>query len=89
MYPPCYYQSANDLMVTHALGQMMYVIYYTHPTVVGFESSVCYELLLTSLYIQLIDKANLQEREQIWKKNRKRLPQLSLHRSNITEHSLK
>ena len=31
MYPPCYYQSANDLTVTHALGQMMYMIYYTHP----------------------------------------------------------
>ena len=39
IYPPCYYQSANDLMVTHALGQMMYMIYYTNPTSVGFEHS--------------------------------------------------
>ena len=67
MFPQCYYQSANDLMVTHALGQMMYMIYYTHPSSIGFEHSVCYELLLNSLYIQQIDKANLQEREQILK----------------------
>ena len=71
MYPPCYYQSANDLMVTHAFAQMMYMIYYTHPTSVGFEHSVCYELLLTSLCIQQIDKANLQERKQILKGTKK------------------
>ena len=40
------------------------MIYYTHPTSVRFEHSVCYELPLISLYIQQIDKANLQEREQ-------------------------
>ena len=53
IHPPCYYQSANDVMVTHALGQMTYMIYYTHPTSVGFEHSVCYELLLSSLYIYI------------------------------------
>ena len=46
--PSMLYQSANDLMVTHALGQMMHMIYSTHPTSVGFQRSVWYELLLTS-----------------------------------------
>ena len=37
--------SANDLMATTALGQMMNMIYYTHLISAGFEHFVCYELL--------------------------------------------
>ena len=37
---------------------------------------------------QKIDKANSQEREQLLKEKQKTLLQLSLYRSNITEHSL-
>ena len=43
-----------------------------------------------SLIEQQIDKAKLQEREQLLKeKKRKKLPQISLYRSNTIEHSLK
>ena len=38
---------------------------------------------------QQIDQANLQEREQLLKKKRKKLPQIFLYRSNTIEHSLK
>ena len=37
---------------------------------------------------QKVDKANSQEREQLLKEKQKTLLQLSLYRSNITEHSL-
>ena len=41
-----------------------------------------------SLIEQQIDKANLQEREQLLKE-KKKLPQIFLYCSNATEHSLK
>ena len=41
-----------------------------------------------SLIEQQIDKANLQQREQRLKE-KKKLPQISLYRSNTIEHSLK
>ena len=63
MCPPGYYQSANGLMVAHALGHMMYGytllvpmlvhIAGTHLTSVGFEHSVCHESLLTSFIMLL------------------------------------
>ena len=42
-----------------------------------------------SLIAQKIDKANLQETEQLLKEKRKKLPQISFYRSNTIEHSLK
>ena len=42
-----------------------------------------------SLIEQQINKANLQEREQLLKEKRKKLPQTSLYCSNTIEHSLK
>ena len=41
-----------------------------------------------SLIEQQINKTNLQEREQLLKE-KKKLPQISLYRSNTIEHSLK
>ena len=42
-----------------------------------------------SLIEQQINKTNLQEREQLFFLKRKKLPQISLYRSNTIEHSLK
>ena len=42
-----------------------------------------------SLIEQQINKANLLEREHLLKAKKKKLPQISLYRSNTIEHSLK
>ena len=42
-----------------------------------------------SLLEQQIDKANLQEREQLLKEKMNDIPQISLYHSNTTKHSLK
>ena len=46
MCPPGYHH--NGFVATHALGHMMYSIYYAHLTSVRFEHSVCRGSLMTT-----------------------------------------
>ena len=46
MCPPGYHH--NGPVTTHALGHMMYMIYYAHLASVRFEHSVCRGSLMTT-----------------------------------------